>query len=92
MIQFIISVAVVCVYCEVMWKAVLKGHRPYEYMRQILRFMVWLNYGIAIGFYSPYNIAVASTCHLYEKVIYQYRYTLLSGEGSDNDSTGKTEK
>lgn len=90
MIQIILVIIITCVYCEVMWKAVVLGHRPYDYMRKWIRLLAIFNYSLAIAWNSPLSLILAATASLYELVIYQKRYTLISGEGNNNDSTGKT--
>ena len=88
----IVIIVGVIFYCELIWKAVVQGHRPYKYMKDFIMFMAIFNYAISFVFSSWGSVLFAVVLSLYSIVIYPKRYALITNEGSQDDTTGKTEK
>jgi hypothetical protein len=87
----IIVTALIVFYCEIMWRAVILGHRPYKYMKDFLAFTALFNYILSFIFSSWGTVILAIVASLYSMVIYPRRYALIT-EGIDDDSTDETEK
>lgn len=60
-------------YSELIWYFVKSGYRPYKDMDTLLKFMVGLNYFLAIILGSKENFMFAVVCSLYQIVIFKFR-------------------
>jgi len=60
-------------YAEVIWYLIKSDIRPYKDMDTLLKFMVGLNYFLAIALSSKASFMFALICSLYQMVIFKFR-------------------
>lgn len=74
----IVFVLLSIAYSEFVWYLIASNKRPYESMDALLKFLVGLNYFLAIMVTSKTNFVFAATCSLYQMVIFKFRKDSLT--------------
>lgn len=69
MLFILLSIA----YSEFIWYLIKSDIRPYKHMDTLLKFMVGLNYVLAMVLGSKANFMFALVCSLYQMVIFKFR-------------------
>jgi len=64
-------------YSEVIWYLVKTKTRPYETMNSLLKFMIGLNYFIAIFSHSFGSLLCATTLSFYQLIVFKERIKQL---------------
>lgn len=69
MLYILLSIA----YSEFIWYLIKSNIRPYKDMDRVLKFIVGINYVLAIALGSKASFMFAVVCSLYQLVIFKFR-------------------